>query len=71
MKVANIAMAGKTQKKLKIYISIAFSFTKMKKENFSIGKCRYSGKKAIGGRLTKEVDRSIKILVKNKSKKKH
>ena len=45
MKVANIGMAGKTQKKLKIYISISFSFAKMKKENFSIGKCRYSGKK--------------------------
>ena len=64
-------MAGKMQKKLKIYISIAFSFAKMKKENFSIGKCRYSGEKAIAWRLTKEVDRSIKILVRNKSKKKH
>ena len=59
-------IAGITQKKKKtkkLYFHCGPSW-KMKKENFSAGKCSENDEKAIESRLTKKRDSFIEIFVK-------
>ena len=64
IKFANIVMAGITQKKAENLYFHCCPFWKIKKENFSVGKCCYNNEKAIERRLTKKWDSLVKIFVK-------